>query len=254
MKWAFGFGFSIMLHGVFVAWILYKKPAQDIDTGGMSGEIAQSFASVMTFTTLPIGELKKQTTESAVSAVSASKSIKTPQALAKESLTQSNIALRADKKINIKQEQKSQVKPTNAQVAQDVDSKTQDTSLSAPKASTQDKVTSPVSGDSQNIIETYQGLLAAHISKYKQYPNASILANEEGTSVVAIRIDENGNVLFVALRKSSGYGALDSESVALFKRASPLPKPPNDLLNGKSVLSFTLPVYFVINKSANKGL
>ncbi|EJH1659361.1 energy transducer TonB [Campylobacter jejuni] len=64
------------------------------------------------------------------------------------------------------------------------------------------------------------------------------MQKQEGVVRIRVSIDESGNVLSKELKKSCPYAALNDEALSLFKRASPLPKPPKEMLKMviKSVL------------------
>lgn len=68
--------------------------------------------------------------------------------------------------------------------------------------------------------------LMAHLERRKKYPSAARSRGEQGTAYVRFSIDANGNVLSASLARSSGFPELDSEVVALVRRASPVPAPP----------------------------
>jgi len=248
LYWLGAISLSFALHCGLFAWLLYENKPKVSDIGGMSGELSSEFASVMIIQQVPLGEIKKQTIQSVQSAANKLEKTKKTQALIKESKNKSNLSLKSSQKINIKDEKLDQEKQLASNAAQERDSKSDDSTLSAPKASVQNKVTSPVSGNAQTIIKSYQGLLAAHLNKFKKYPNKSIIANEEGVAFVRISIDESGNLISAHLLKGSGFAALDDEALALFNRATPLPKPPQDLLKGHSSISFTLPLDFNIQQ------
>jgi protein TonB len=85
----------------------------------------------------------------------------------------------------------------------------------------------------------YHGLVAAHLARHKQYPTESRARREEGTASIAFTIDGSGRVTSVRLARTSGVAALDQESVAMVRRASPFPAPPDS-----RSMSFTVPVSF----------
>jgi protein TonB len=72
----------------------------------------------------------------------------------------------------------------------------------------------------------WQSRLMAHLERRKRYPADARARREEGTAYVRFRIDDSGNVLSVALSRSSGSSALDQEVLAMVQRASPVPAPP----------------------------
>lgn len=73
---------------------------------------------------------------------------------------------------------------------------------------------------------TWQARLMAHLERRKVYPPAARARGETGTAYVQFRIDGQGNVLSVALTRSSGHSELDQAVLALVRRASPVPPPP----------------------------
>jgi len=89
--------------------------------------------------------------------------------------------------------------------------------------------------------QRWQGRLAAHLERRKRYPAAARSNREEGTVYVRFQIDNGGNVLSVSLSRSSGSSLLDQEVLALVKRASPVPAPPEGV--NKTI---TFPMQFTI--------
>lgn len=90
----------------------------------------------------------------------------------------------------------------------------------------------------------YNGLLSAHLQRFKQYPSASRAAAEQGVAMLTFTVSRNGQVLSSRLAKSSGSSALDAETMAMIRRAQPLPAFPPEMT--QSSLSFTVPVRFAL--------
>lgn len=86
---------------------------------------------------------------------------------------------------------------------------------------------------------SWKSKVFAHIKRRQRYPSASRARGDEGVATVRFTIDSSGNVLSSSLVKSSGFPALDEEAVALLKRASPVPAPPDG--QGRPV---TVPINF----------
>jgi protein TonB len=105
--------------------------------------------------------------------------------------------------------------------------------VSAPKNSS--------GGQSGGSPAKWQSRLMAHLERRKRYPSAARARQEEGTVVVRFSIDANGNVLSARLARSSGSAELDEATLALLRRASPVPAPPP----GAS-LDITAPVQYNI--------
>ena len=85
----------------------------------------------------------------------------------------------------------------------------------------------------------YDGLVAAHLQRFKQYPAAARKAKSRGVATVSFTVDESGRVTAVELAQTSGIGAFDQEVVAMVRRASPFPLPPD-----RRSRDFTVPVQF----------
>ncbi len=85
----------------------------------------------------------------------------------------------------------------------------------------------------------YNGTVAAHLARYKQYPAAARSAGSQGVATVSFAIDGGGRVTSARLAGSSGNPAIDQEVVAMARRASPFPAPPDG--RGRN---FTVPVRF----------
>ena len=69
-------------------------------------------------------------------------------------------------------------------------------------------------------------------------------AGQDDTVYVRITVDRDGRVTGSQIRRSRGYALLDGEVNALVKRASPLPKPPQEVA-GTSI-TLLVPVEFFI--------
>ncbi|MDP3846948.1 MAG: energy transducer TonB [Pseudomonas sp.] len=78
---------------------------------------------------------------------------------------------------------------------------------------------------------TWQSQLLSHLARHKRYPDEARRRGIEGTSQVRFNLDRAGGVLSVELAKSSGNAALDRATLAMIRRASPVPAPPAELLN-----------------------
>lgn len=104
---------------------------------------------------------------------------------------------------------------------------------SAPQAASQGTRETP-----SVSTASWRGTLIAHLNRYKRFPGGA----DPGTVQVAFSIDRGGRVLSARLTGSSGNAALDDEAVAMIRRASPVPAPPDGV--GGSVLALAVPVRF----------
>lgn len=90
----------------------------------------------------------------------------------------------------------------------------------------------------------YRQMLAAHIQRFKQYPDSARAAGQHGTAMLTFTVGRNGQLLGSRLARSSGVPALDAETMAMIRRAQPLPAFPPSMQQAS--LSFTVPVSFAI--------
>lgn len=95
-----------------------------------------------------------------------------------------------------------------------------------------------------NALPSWQGVLLAHLEKHKRYPRAAQARRQQGVVYVAFAIDRQGNVLAHRLHQSSGYPALDQETLDLLQRAQPLPPPPADVSGER--IELLVPVQFFL--------
>lgn len=91
---------------------------------------------------------------------------------------------------------------------------------------------------------TWEGLVLGALNKVKRYPRGARARRQQGMSWIRFVMDREGKVLSVQLERSSGASDLDREALALPKRASPLPKPPDD--KAGDTLELVVPVEFFI--------
>ena len=97
------------------------------------------------------------------------------------------------------------------------------------------------SGSASMSPARWQSRLMAHLERRKRYPPAARSRGEQGTVHVRFSIDGGGNVLSVALARSSGFPDLDNEVLSLVRRVSPVPPPPPG-----SATSITVPIRFSV--------
>lgn len=91
-------------------------------------------------------------------------------------------------------------------------------------------------------LPSYRDRLAAHLQRFKQYPGGAKAAREEGTAMLSFTVSRSGQVVSSRLTGSSGHDLLDAETLAMLRRAQPLPPFPSDLKEAS--MSFTVPVRF----------
>jgi TonB family protein len=84
----------------------------------------------------------------------------------------------------------------------------------------------PVAAANASDPVSYQILVGDLLERAKQYPASALRRGAKGTAKIGFRIDKSGGLETVSLLRSSGQADLDSEGVALVRRASPFPPPP----------------------------
>ena len=113
----------------------------------------------------------------------------------------------------------------------------------SPRAERQAPAASAVSvGASAAVIASYNQLVAAHLQRFKQYPPAAKAAGQQGVARLTFSLGRGGQVLASRLGGSSGHPALDTETLAMVRRAQPFPAFPPEMKQGS--MSFSIPVAF----------
>ncbi len=241
----FGFVLSLILHALVLMFFLFSFYTQE-KSSGVDFKQGLEFTSIMMVSELPIGELKEVSIDQKKSN-SQDKNKKQDEKMSLNSQDK-NAVLKVQKKIEKQDENQAQKEIANASE----NSKFKNESLSAPLQSNEDKTQTIVSGNAKEQIKSYQALLMAHLTKFKKYPQEAIVQKQEGVVRIRVSIDESGNVLSKELKKSCPYAALNDEVLSLFKRASPLPKPPKEMLKNGDKISFVMPIDYNIKDYLGK--
>ncbi|EOG5827030.1 energy transducer TonB [Campylobacter coli] len=215
-------------------------------SSGVDFKQGLEFTSIMMVSELPIGELKEVSIDQKKSN-SQDKNKKQDERISLNSQDK-NAVLKVQKKIEKQDENQAQKEVANASE----NSKFKNESFSAPLQSNEDKTQTIVSGNAKEQVKSYQALLMAHLTKFKKYPQEAIMQKQEGVVRIRVSIDESGNVLSKELKKSCPYAALNDEVLSLFKRASPLPKPPKEMLKNGDKISFVMPIDYNIKDYLGK--
>ncbi|EAH7600647.1 energy transducer TonB [Campylobacter jejuni] len=241
----FGFVLSLILHTLVLMFFLFSFYTQE-KSSGVDFKQGAEFTSIMMVSELPIGELKEVSIDQKKSN-SQDKNKKQDERISFNSQDK-NAVLKVQKKIEKQDENQAQKEIANASE----NSKFKNESLSAPLQSNGDKTQTIVSGNAKEQVKSYQALLMAHLTKFKKYPQEAIMQKQEGVVRIRVSIDESGNVLSKELKKSCPYAALNDEALSLFKRASPLPKPPKEMLKNGDKISFVMPIDYNIKDYLGK--
>ncbi len=241
----FGFVSSLVLHALVLMFFLFSFYTQE-KSSGVDFKQGLEFTSIMMVSELPIGELKEVSIDQKKSN-SQDKNKKQDEKMSLNSQDK-NAVLKVQKKIEKQDENQAQKEIANASE----NSKFKNESLSAPLQSNEDKTQTIVSGNAKEQVKSYQALLMAHLTKFKKYPQEAIVQKQEGVVRIRVSIDESGNVLSKELKKSCPYAVLNDEVLSLFKRASPLPKPPKEMLKDGDKISFVMPIDYNIKDYLGK--
>jgi periplasmic protein TonB len=112
-----------------------------------------------------------------------------------------------------------------------------------PKTSSAPSVASRGVGRGRSESDAnYNARVAAHLARFKRFPPEARARGHHGSALVSFQLDGDGRVSSVRVVRASGVAALDEGVVAMVRRASPFPPPPN----GRPK-SFTAPVSFKLN-------
>ncbi|EQA5675900.1 energy transducer TonB family protein [Campylobacter jejuni] len=241
----FGFVLSLILHTLVLMFSLFSFYIQE-KSSGVDFKQGAEFTSIMMVSEPPIGELKEVSIDQKKSN-SQDKNKKQDERISLNSQDK-NAVLKVQKKIEKQDENQAQKEIANASE----NSKFKNESLSAPLQSNENKTQTIVSGNAKEQVKSYQALLMAHLTKFKKYPQEAIIQKQEGVVRIRVSIDESGNVLSKELKKSCPYAALNDEALSLFKRASPLPKPPKEMLKNGDKISFVMPIDYNIKDYLGK--
>ncbi|EAJ7708709.1 energy transducer TonB family protein [Campylobacter jejuni] len=241
----FGFVLSLILHTLVLMFFLFSFYTQE-KSSGVDFKQGAEFTSIMMVSEFPIGELKEVSIDQKKSN-SQDKNKKQDERISFNSQDK-NAVLKVQKKIEKQDKNQAQKEIANASE----NSKFKNESLSAPLQSNEDKTQTIVSGNTKEQVKSYQALLMAHLTKFKKYPQEAIMQKQEGVVRIRVSIDESGNVLSKELKKSCPYAALNDEALSLFKRASPLPKPPKEMLKNGDKISFVMPIDYNIKDYLGK--
>jgi protein TonB len=97
-----------------------------------------------------------------------------------------------------------------------------------------------------NAKVTWQGILEAHLRKFRKYPRSALRRNIEGTVLIRFRMDRGGKVLSYSVERTSDHDVLDEAALAMIERANPLPPLPDEV-PGESI-ELIIPANFNITE------
>ena len=86
----------------------------------------------------------------------------------------------------------------------------------------------------------WQRQLLGRLQRFKRYPDLARARREEGVVHLTFAMDRAGRVISAGIARGSGFPELDAETLALVRRAEPLPASPPAMPGNP--LTLTVPV------------
>tara|TARA_R110002096_G_scaffold318888_2_gene513173 strand:- start:501 stop:1247 length:747 start_codon:yes stop_codon:yes gene_type:complete len=101
-----------------------------------------------------------------------------------------------------------------------------------------------VSASAQHEKAQYYSQLATWLERHKKYPTVARRRNQQGKVTIKFVLDKEGRLMSYQLSKASKYNSLNTATIKMLQRASPMPVPPKALMGDRNELEFTIPVNF----------
>lgn len=99
----------------------------------------------------------------------------------------------------------------------------------------------------EELLAGYRRRLTELLARQQEYPRVAALRGWEGEVRVRVRVARKGNLLDVALDRSSGYDVLDKHAMGMLEGLGGLPSLPDDY--GASELQVVVPVNYSLRKA-----
>ena len=93
-------------------------------------------------------------------------------------------------------------------------------------------------------VASWHRRIALQVERHKGYPASARARRETGTAELAFTLDRTGKVVATRIARTSGFAALDQETIDTVRRAQPFPAPPQNLPG--ETFDFTVPIRFNI--------
>jgi periplasmic protein TonB len=78
-------------------------------------------------------------------------------------------------------------------------------------------------------VASWHRRIALQVERHKGYPPSARARHETGTAELAFTLDRSGKVLASRIVRTSGFSALDQETIDTVRRAQPFPPPPPNM-------------------------
>lgn len=92
---------------------------------------------------------------------------------------------------------------------------------------------------SQKKISRFVREVQAAVKRYYSLPEVYRVADKPLKTAIRVKLDESGQIVDIAVSKSSGDEGFDTIGVNTMKKASPLPPPPRELVGKPFILNFS---------------
>ena len=115
----------------------------------------------------------------------------------------------------------------------------------APPSVAQAPTPAPSIGDdprAKKAEANYYQTLMAYLARRKDYPAEARQARQQGIVKVRFTIDARGNISGESVKASSGFAVLDSATLAMLRRVSPVPPIPREM--GRDTITLSLPIEY----------
>lgn len=93
-------------------------------------------------------------------------------------------------------------------------------------------------------VASWHRRIALQVERHKGYPASARARHETGIAELAFTLDRTGKVVASRIARTSGFAALDQETIDTVRRAQPFPAPPQNLPG--ETFDFTVPIRFNI--------
>lgn len=109
--------------------------------------------------------------------------------------------------------------------------------------------TNTESGTIKKEKALYYATLAQWLERHKKYPTIARRRNQQGEVTIKFVLNRQGDLLRYELVTPSEHHSLNTATIKMLERASPMPIPPKEIIGEKTELEFTIPVNFnLLNK------
>lgn len=108
-------------------------------------------------------------------------------------------------------------------------------------------VAAPPPAAAPDLLAAYRQQLTRLLAGQREYPRIAALRGWEGEVRLRLRVARKGNLLAVALDRSSGFEVLDQHALAMLAAFSGLPPLPEGL--DSSEIQVVVPIHYKLNKA-----